>query len=88
MPKTIHTRHYDAFKQVLRAAREDAGATQHQLAQKLGVTQSAVSKVEMGEQRIDLIQLREWCEALDIKLTDFVEHLERHLHEKSRGSKR
>jgi DNA-binding Xre family transcriptional regulator len=52
------------------------------------MTQSAVSKIEMGEQRIDLIQLREWCEALGIKLSDFVDRVEDGLRGRARSTKR
>jgi hypothetical protein len=52
------------------------------------MTQSAVSKIEMGEQRIDVIQLREWCVALGITLADFVASLESALRGKSRSTKK
>jgi transcriptional regulator with XRE-family HTH domain len=62
--------------------------TQKELAARLSMTQSAVSKIEMGEQRIDVIQLREWCEALGITLAGFVDDLENALSVKSRSTKR
>jgi transcriptional regulator with XRE-family HTH domain len=52
------------------------------------MTQSAVSKIEMGEQRIDVIQLREWCEALGITLAGFVDSLENALRVKNRSTRR
>jgi hypothetical protein len=42
----------------------------------------------MGEQRIDVIQLREWCEALGITLASFVDSLENALRVKSRSTRR
>jgi transcriptional regulator with XRE-family HTH domain len=62
--------------------------TQKELAARLSLTQSTVSKIEMGEQRIDLIQLREWCEALGITLAVFVDRLENALRLKSRSARR
>jgi transcriptional regulator with XRE-family HTH domain len=62
--------------------------TQKELATRLSMTQSAVSKIEMGEQRIDVIQLREWCEALGITLADFVDSLENALRAKGRSARR
>ena len=88
MPKTIHTRPYDAFRRSLKDARKAAGMTQKELAARLSMTQSAVSKIEMGEQRIDVIQLREWCEALGITLASFVDSLENVLRVKSRSARR
>ncbi|SJM96586.1 helix-turn-helix domain-containing protein [Crenothrix polyspora] len=58
---------------LLRQIRLDAGLTQLQLAEKIGETQSYVSKYENGEQRLDLIELEAVCKATGISLTDFVE---------------
>ncbi len=40
---------------------------------------SFVSKYESGERRLDLIELREICEALKISLADFVNRFEESL---------
>ncbi len=58
---------------LLRQIRLDANLTQSQLAEKLGQTQSYVSKYENGEQRLDLIELEAVSKAVGISLTDFVE---------------
>lgn len=58
---------------LLRQVRLDANLTQLQLAEKIGQTQSYVSKYENGEQRLDLIELEAVCKAAGILLTDFVE---------------
>lgn len=58
---------------LLRQVRLDANITQLQLAEKIGQTQSYVSKYENGEQRLDLIELEAVCKAIGISLTDFVE---------------
>ena len=58
---------------LLRQVRLDATLTQLQLAEKIGQTQSYVSKYEHGEQRLDLIELEAVCKAVGISLTDFVE---------------
>lgn len=57
---------------LLRQIRSDAGLTQMQLAEKLGQTQSYVSKYENGEQRLDLMELEAVCDAVDVSLLDFV----------------
>jgi transcriptional regulator with XRE-family HTH domain len=41
--------------------------------------QSVVSKYESGERRLDILELRQVCEATGITLTDFVARLERSL---------
>ena len=57
---------------LLRQARLEAQLTQKQVAQKIGQTQSYVSKYENGEQRLDLPELEAVCRAVGIPLTDFV----------------
>lgn len=57
---------------LLRQIRLDANLTQLQLAEKIGQSQSYVSKYENGEQRLDLIELEAVCKAAGISLTDFV----------------
>lgn len=58
---------------LLRQVRMNANLTQSQLAEKIGQTQSYVSKYENGEQRLDLIELELVCKAVGVPLTDFVE---------------
>lgn len=58
---------------LLRQVRLDANLTQLQLSEKIGQTQSYVSKYENGEQRLDLIELESVCKATGVSLTDFVE---------------
>lgn len=79
MDKSIYTREYAAVLRVLRSAREEAGVTQVSLAAKIDETQSYVSKVERGELRLDIVQLRTICLALGTTLPAFVERLEREL---------
>ena len=47
--------------------------TQKELAKRLGVTQSYISKIEKGLRRIDLFELMEYCEATKISLTEFAQ---------------
>ncbi len=79
MEKTIHTREYAAVLRLLREARQEAGLTQVQLAKKLRLTQSLFSKMERGELRLDIVQLRTICRVVGLSLTEFVERLEREL---------
>ncbi len=51
--------------------RKNALLTQRQLAKKLRVVHSLVGKVEKGERRLDVIEFRAYCYALDIKPSDF-----------------
>jgi transcriptional regulator with XRE-family HTH domain len=61
---------------LLRAARREAGMRQVDLANRLRRPQSYVSKYESGERRLDLLELRQICNALGISLEAFVRKLE------------
>lgn len=75
-PKTIHSTEYADFLRLLRQFRERQGLTQEQLAEKLGATQSFISKCERGERRIDALELRSFCRAMGVSMTAFVAELE------------
>jgi len=51
--------------------------TQVQLAKQLGETQTFVSKCERGERRIDVMELRMFCQAFGLTLKQFVGALEK-----------
>jgi transcriptional regulator with XRE-family HTH domain len=74
--KTIHSPAYAVLLQLLREQREAAGLRQVDVAERLGVHQSYVSKIEAGERRIDVLELREMCLAVGGDLPTFVESLE------------
>ncbi len=76
MKKSIHSREYAVVLRLMRQDRERAGMTQVQLAKKLSLTQSHISKIERGENRLDILQLRSFCLALGVTVTDFVQRLE------------
>jgi transcriptional regulator with XRE-family HTH domain len=61
---------------LLREVRTEAGIRQTDLAERLGQPQSFVSKYESGERRLDILELRDVCEALGLPLAEFVERLE------------
>ncbi len=57
MKKSIHTKERAVFVERLKKARMEAGLTQVQVAKKLGCTQSWISKIELGELRVEAIWL-------------------------------
>jgi transcriptional regulator with XRE-family HTH domain len=77
MDKTIHSAEYAIFLKVLRGARRKSGLTQIDLAEKIGESQSFISKCERGERRIDIIELRAFCEAFGVSLREFVSRFEK-----------
>jgi len=82
MQKSIYSRTNKHFLKCLRDTREKAGITQEALAKRLGQTQSFVSKCERGERRLDLVELRAFCKAMDTTLERFVKTFERVLSSK------
>ncbi len=52
---------YRRFLVRLRSAREGSGLTQVEVARRLGVPQSYVSKCESGERRVDVVELAEFA---------------------------
>ena len=61
---------------LLRAVRQEAGMRQVDLAHRLGQPQSYVSKYESGERRLDLLELRQICNAIGVSLEAFIRRLE------------
>ena len=57
MKKSIHTNERAEFVKRLKRARIDTGLTQADVAEKLGCSQSWVSKVELGELRVEAMWL-------------------------------
>lgn len=67
----LHTRRYRAFLARLRQAREAAGLTQVEVARILGRSQTWVSKCELGERRVDFVELEDLARAYGKRLEFF-----------------
>ncbi len=72
MRKTIYTPEYEELISRLRLARNQAKLSQKQVAERIGVTQSFISKIESGQYRIDVIQLSRLAKLYKKKLDYFV----------------
>jgi transcriptional regulator with XRE-family HTH domain len=72
MDKSTHTAAYDRLTAALKKAREDVGMTQQQVAERLEVYASWVSKVESGERRIDVVELAALCEVYGLGLVEML----------------
>lgn len=57
--KTIYSPDHKFLVEQLKKARKEAGLSQKDVAAKLGKTQSYISKIEAGQLRVDLVQLKE-----------------------------
>lgn len=61
MPKSVYTKEYHEIIKKLKQARFDAGLKQTDVARKLKKPQSYVSKIECGERRLDVTELKEFA---------------------------
>jgi transcriptional regulator with XRE-family HTH domain len=76
MDKSLFTREYKIFLCLLKELRTQRGVTQEDIAMALKESQSFVSKCERGERRIDVIELRQFCQAIGLSLSEFAKKLE------------
>lgn len=76
MAKTLHSRHNKIFLDKLRKLRQSRSLRQADLALLLGRTQNRVSNVERGQTRLDIIELREWLDALNCGFLRFLKELD------------
>ena len=84
MKKTNKELQREKFRGLLKRIRQDKGIRQIELAEKLGVPQSFVSKYESGDRQLDILELRQVCKAVGISMQDFIRKLEDSLNESKR----
>jgi transcriptional regulator with XRE-family HTH domain len=81
MPNPLRTHQNEVFLALLRDRRESLGLRQADLALRLGQTQATVSRVETGETRLDVIELRQWLKALNVSFLAFMKQLDARLND-------
>jgi transcriptional regulator with XRE-family HTH domain len=62
---------------VLAEVRTKAGVTQRELARRLDRAHSYVSRIEMGDRRLDVPEMIEWCEVLGADPVDVMKRVMR-----------
>jgi transcriptional regulator with XRE-family HTH domain len=70
--KSVHTKNYTRFLELLIKARKDAKVTQEQVAERLSRPQSFVSKYENGERRVDVIEFLDIAQAIGFDPINFM----------------
>jgi len=68
---------YTKLLALLKNIRKERKLTQKDIAEKLGKPQSFVSKYELAEKRLDILELRQLCKVLGIDLKEFIDRLEK-----------
>ena len=67
-----YQRAYREFTKRLAEARKLAGLTQVEAAKRLGKTHTYVSKCELGERRVDFVELQRFAQIYDQKIEFFM----------------
>ena len=73
MSKSIYSKDYRNVIEKLKKARLNAGLKQSDVARKLKKPQSYISKIERGERRIDIAELKELAKIYKKSINFFVE---------------
>lgn len=72
MNKSIYSSEHKKIINKLVKARLDSGLSQNDAAKKLGKSQSYISKLESGQRRVDLIQLKALAKIYKITLDSLI----------------
>ncbi len=75
--KSTHTEQYRSLLALMRSSRQERGITQQELARRLGKPQSYVSKAEMGERRLDVVEFLQFMRAIEGEPMAVLRQLER-----------
>lgn len=67
MGRSVHSKAYKDLLALMITAREEVGLTQTELAERIGQTQSFVSKCERGERRLDVVEFVEFMRAMGLE---------------------
>jgi transcriptional regulator with XRE-family HTH domain len=76
MHKSIHSPQNQVFLELLRRYRQRRRLRQVDVGLRLGKDQGMVSKVESGERRLDIVELRTWLQAIEVDFVAFVRELD------------
>lgn len=67
-----YQRAYGAFRERLVKARKDAGMTQGEVNERMGKSHSFMSKCELGERRVDVVELQMLAKIYDKSISFFL----------------
>lgn len=72
MNKIIYSKDHKFLVEQLKKARVETSLNQEKTAELLGKTQSFISKIEAGQRRIDVVQLKEFAKIYKKSLDYFI----------------
>lgn len=73
MTKAIFSKDHKYTVEQIKKARLEAGLDQSEVAKLLGKTQSHVSKIEAGQRRLDVVQLKEFARIYKKSINFFID---------------
>ncbi|MDX1975011.1 MAG: helix-turn-helix transcriptional regulator [Rickettsiales bacterium] len=65
---SVYDSRYSELIELLVKARKRKAITQEELSAKLAISRQNISKIELGQRRLDVLELNDWLHALGIKL--------------------
>ena len=74
--ESLDSDNYINIRRKLITLREKNSLTQRELAKKLSITQSYVSKVESGQRRLDVLELKKYLKVLNYSIDQFLSELD------------
>jgi len=77
VPVSIYPPKYQALRTAMVATRKAAGLKQAQIAERLHVGQSFISKMERGDSYVDVLTFVDWCSACGVKPGEVLERLQK-----------
>ncbi len=72
MSSNLYTKEHKAIIEKLKKARHEAGLDQVEVAKKLNKTQSYISKIESGQRKVDVIQLKKFADIYKKPINYFI----------------
>ena len=72
MSNSLYTKEYKAIIEKLKKARRDAGLDQIDVAKKLNRTQSYISKIESGQRKVEVLQLKKFAKIYNKDINFFI----------------
>lgn len=86
-PSSIHDTRYQSVIKLIISARKDKNFSQIEIAEKLGFSQSDISKIERMERRIDVIELLDLINLIADDDTEYFDKLWKKINEHYRKPK-
>jgi transcriptional regulator with XRE-family HTH domain len=77
LSKQLRTTRHRRVMAALVDIRTKAGVTQRELARRLGRAHSYVSRIELGDRRLDVPEFLQWCEVLSADPVDLMRRIVR-----------